>query len=68
MPRGDSKTDGTTTKIFFSLDAPKGLAEERTWEWKSDVKGNIYVIKLNKKSDLDYIMFFSKQKHKSFNT
>lgn len=65
MQRGNLNTDGTTSKNFFNLDDPKNLAEERTWEWKSGVKGNVYVIKFEKKTDLDYVMFLLKQKYKS---
>lgn len=50
---------------FFNLDDPKNLAEERSWEWKSGVKGNVYVIKFDLKTDIDYIMFLLKQKYKS---
>ena len=65
IPRGNLNPDGTTSKNFFSLDDPKNLAEERTWEWKSGTKGNVYIIKFDKKTDLDYTMFLLKQKYKS---
>lgn len=65
IPRGNSNPDGTTSKNFFSFDDPKKLAEERDWEWKSGTKGNIYHIKFDKKTDLDYTMFLLKQKYKS---
>ena len=65
VPRGNLNPDGTTSKNFFHLDDPKNFAEERTWEWKSGTKGNVYVIKFDKKTDLDYTMFLLKQKYKS---
>jgi len=68
IQRGNLNTDGTTSKNFFNLDDPKQLAEERTWEWKSGVKGNVYVIKFTKKTDLDYLMFLLKQKYRSLIT
>lgn len=65
IQRGNLNTDGSTSKNFFNFDDPKQLAEERTWEWKSGVKGNVYIIKFTEKTDLDYIMFLLKQKYKS---
>ncbi|CAN5135924.1 DUF5655 domain-containing protein [soil metagenome] len=67
IPRGNLNPDGTTSKNFFNLDDPKNLAEERTWEWKNGTKGNVYVIKFDVKTDLDYTMFLIKQKYKSLN-
>ncbi len=68
IQRGNLNTDGNKSKKFFNLDDPKNLAEERSWEWKSGVKGNLYLIKFNKKTDLDYVMFLLKQKHRSLIT
>lgn len=65
IQRGNLNTDGKRSKNFFNLDDPKNLAEERSWEWKSGVKGNLYLIKFNRKSDLDYVMFLLKQKYRS---
>jgi len=65
IQRGNLNTDGTTSKNFFNLDDPKNLAVERSWEWKSGVKGNVYVIKFDLKTDIDYTMFLLKQKYKS---
>lgn len=65
IPRGNLSPDGTKSKNFFNLDDPKKLAEERDWEWKNGTKGNVYLIKLDKKTDLDYTMFLLKQKYKS---
>lgn len=65
IPRGNLNPDGSTSKNFFSLDDPKNLAEERTWEWKNGTKGNVYLIKFDNKTDLDYTMFLLKQKYKS---
>jgi hypothetical protein len=63
--RGNVNPDGSKSKNFFTLDDPKGISEEGSWEWKSGVKGNVYKIKFNKETDLDYIMFLINQKVKS---
>jgi hypothetical protein len=63
--RGNINPDGSKSKNFFNLDDPKGISEEGSWEWKSGVKGNLYKIRLDKNSDLDYIMFLINQKYKS---
>jgi hypothetical protein len=63
--RGNVNPDGTKSKKFFTLDDPKGISEEGSWEWKSGVKGNLYKIKFDKNIDLDYLMFLINQKIKS---
>jgi len=63
--RGNVNPDGTKSKNFFNLDDPKGISEEGSWEWKSGVKGNLYKIRFNKDTDLDYLMFLINQKVKS---
>ncbi len=63
--RGNVNPDGTKSKNFFNLDDPKGISEEGSWEWKSGVKGNLYKIKFNKNTDIDYLMFLINQKVKS---
>lgn len=63
--RGNLNPDGTTSKNFFSLDDPKNLAEEKSWEWKSGTKGQVYNIKFDKNTDLDYTMFLLKQKYRN---
>jgi len=63
--RGNVNPDGTKSKNFFNLDDPKGISEEGSWEWKSGVKGNLYKIRFNKETDLDYLMFLINQKVKS---
>jgi hypothetical protein len=63
--RGNVNPDGSKSKNFFTLDDPKGISEEGSWEWKSGVKGNLYKIKFNKSTDLDYLMFLINQKVKS---
>lgn len=65
IQRGNINPDGTTSKNFFNLDDPKNLAEERSWEWKNGKKGNLYLIKFDAKTDIDYTMFLLKQKYKS---
>jgi len=63
--RGNVNTDGSKSKNYFTLDDPKGISEEGSWEWKSGVKGNVYRIKFEKNTDLDYLMFLLNQKIKS---
>ncbi len=63
--RGNINPDGSKSKNFFTLDDPKGISEEGSWEWKSGVKGNLYKTRFDKNSDLDYIMFLINQKYKS---
>ena len=63
--RGNTNPDGTKTKYFFTLDDPKRISEEGSWNWKNGVKGNFYKIKFNKESDIDYLMFLINQKVKS---
>jgi hypothetical protein len=63
--RGNVNPDGSKSKNFFTLDDPKGISEEGSWEWKSGVKGKLYKIKFNKETDLDYLMFLFNQKVKS---
>lgn len=65
LSRGNVYTDGRTSKNFFILDDPKGIAKEDSWTWKSGAKGNIYKISILENSDLDYIMFLIKQKYKN---
>lgn len=63
--RGNVYTDGRTSKNFFILDDPKGIAKEDSWTWKSGAKGNVYKVSIYEDSDLDYIMFLIKQKYKN---
>lgn len=63
--RGNVNPDGTKSKKYFTLEDPKGISEEGSWEWKSGVKGTLYKIKLTPNSDIDYIMFLISQKIKS---
>jgi hypothetical protein len=63
--RGNVNLDGSKSKNFFDLDDPKKISEEGSWEWKSGRKGNVYKIKFNKDTDLDYLMFLINQKVKA---
>ncbi|MDC0386879.1 hypothetical protein OAM55_00445 [Flavobacteriaceae bacterium] len=63
--RGNVYSDGRTSKNFFILDDPKGIAKEDSWTWKSGAKGNVYKVSIYEDSDLDYIMFLIKQKYKN---
>jgi predicted transport protein len=65
MLRGNINPDGTKTKYYFTLDDPKGISEEGSWNWKTGVQGNYYKIRFDKNSDLDYVMFLINQKYKS---
>ena len=61
--RGTIKTDGSKSKDFFSLDDPKGISKESSWEWKNGNKGCVYIVYLDKSFDIDYINFLIKQKY-----
>ena len=63
--RGNVNQDGSKSKKFFTLDDPKHLSEESSWEWKSGTRGNVYKIKFNHNVNIDYIMFLIKQKYDS---
>jgi predicted transport protein len=63
--RGNLKTDGTTSKNYFTLDDPKKIAKESSWTWKSGVKGTVYRITISDNADMDYMMFLIKQKYKN---
>ena len=63
--RGNVYTDGRTSKKFFILDDPKGIAKEDSWTWKSGNKGNVYKVPIYEKTDIDYIMFLIKQKYRN---
>ena len=63
--RGNVYSNGRTSKNFFILDDPKGIAKEDSWTWKSGAKGNVYKVSIYEDSDLDYIMFLIKQKYKN---
>ena len=65
LVRGTVSPDGTKSKKYFDIDDPKGFSKESSWEWKSGSKGTIYQIKVDKNSDVDYLMFLIKQKHKN---
>lgn len=63
--RGNVNPDGSKSKKYFTLDDPKNISEEGSWEWKSGTKGNSYKIKFNRYTNIDYIMFLIKQKYDS---
>jgi len=63
IPRGNLNTDGSKSKNFFTIEDPKRISKERSWQWKSGAQGNVYVIDFNPKADLDYTMFLIKQKY-----
>jgi predicted transport protein len=63
IPRGNLNTDGTKSKNYFTLEDPKRISKERSWEWKSGTQGNVYLINFDQKADLDYTMFLIKQKY-----
>ena len=65
MVRGTVNTDGTKSKNYFNLDDPKGYSKEMSWEWKSGKKGTKYEIRLDKNSDINYVMFLMTQKYKN---
>jgi len=63
--RGNIKTDGSKSKNFFSLDDPKEMSIEGSWEWKDGTKGNVYKVSLDKNFDVDYVKFLINQKYKN---
>ena len=63
--RGNVNPDGSKSKKYFSLDDPKKISVEGSWEWKSGTKGTYYKIKFDKSVNIDYIMFLIKQKYDS---
>ena len=65
MLRGNVNPDGSKSKKYFTLDDPKNISEEGSWEWKSGTKGTMYRIKFDKNINIDYIMFLIKQKYDS---
>jgi len=65
LGRGNIKTDGSKSRNFFDIDDPKSISSEYSWTWKNGTKGNIYKIKMNVNSDIDYITFLIKQKYKN---
>ena len=63
--RGSKTADGESSKGFFTLDDPKNLAQDRTWNWRSGKKGHSYLIKITDASDLDYALYLINQKYES---
>ena len=59
--RGNIKPDGSKSKNFFTLDDPKQISIEGSWEWKNGTKGNVYKVSLDKNFDVDYVKFLIKQ-------
>lgn len=63
--RGDESADGVKSKSFFDLKDPEGVAITKDFRWKSGVKHYDYEIRVNSKSDLDYVVYLLKQKYES---
>ena len=63
--RGNINVDGSKSKNYFTLDDPKQISQESSWEWKSGTRGNVYRITIDKNTDLDYIKFLIIQKYKN---
>ena len=63
--RGNVNPDGSKSKKYFTLDDPKNISVEGSWEWKTGTIGTIYRIKFDKSVNIDYIMFLIKQKYDS---
>jgi len=61
--RGNIKDNGERSKGFFTVDDPKGMTGDRSWNWKSGAQGHVYIIGLKDLSDLDYVMFLLEQKY-----
>ena len=65
VSRGNINPDGSKSKKYFTLDDPKNISEEVSFEWKNGTKGTIYKIKFDENVNIDYIMFLIKQKYDS---
>jgi predicted transport protein len=64
LRKGNIHADGSKkSQGFFELDDPKKMCEERTIKWKSGVTGIEYLITLNNKHDLEYVIWLLKQKY-----
>jgi hypothetical protein len=63
--RGNKKPTGELSRGFFNIDDPKTMAEERSWTWKSEQTGHVYVIHVGEIDELDYVMFLLEQKYRS---
>jgi hypothetical protein len=61
--RGNINPDGSKSKNYFDIDDPKGITKESSWEWKSGVKGTLYIVEFDKNTDLEYLIFLLKQKY-----
>lgn len=61
--RGNLNPDGSKSKGYFTVDDPKGITTEGSWEWKSGTKGTLYKIDIDESSDLNYFLFILKQKY-----
>jgi hypothetical protein len=65
LQRGNLKVDGSKSKHYFEIDDPKNISSEHSWTWKSGTTGTSYKIPLDEKSDIDYLVFLVRQKHKN---
>ena len=63
--RGNIKENGERSKGFFTVDDPKEMTGNRSWNWKSGAQGHVYIIGLKDLIDLDYVMFLLEQKYNS---
>ena len=63
--RGSRKGAGKTSAGFFTLDDPKGMAEEKVSTLGSGETYGEYRIKLNKLADLNDVILLLEQKYKS---
>jgi hypothetical protein len=64
VTRGGMTAEGDLTSKFFYLDDPKGVALEHERNWQ-DGKRMKYEIRINKKTDLEYVLWLLKQKYDS---
>lgn len=62
IKRGSISASGSKSKGFFTLDDVKQTASETSWTYKSGAQGFGYVISVNRKDAVDYIIFLLKQK------
>lgn len=61
--RGNIYPDGKSRDKFFELDDPKQRSRIREWQWKSGIKGSVYVFSIQSLGEIDYLMYLVKQRY-----
>ena len=59
--------DGKKTQYYFEIDDPKNITKQRTWTMSHNQStGYGYTVKVDEKTDIDYLIFLIKQKQNVF--